>query len=315
MRTTLAAPPGFDLALSARVLRRSPRNPVDRVSEDGVWARVVPTPAGPAELTVSQRGARLYLEAAGPLGRSRGHGVEKTDAAALRALVARTFSFRAEIGGFWRMASADRAFAPVAARCAGLRPQRFPTLFEALANGICCQQLSLHAGLSRLGRLADRFGPRPSPSDDARPGAEIPVGPPDPARVAEAPLAILAGAGLSAARAAQLRALARLPLAALEAELAALDDAAARARLLDLPGVGPWTADYVLLRGLGRLDVFPAGDVGAARALGAIVGRALDPAGAARLASRFAPLRGMVYFCLLGSALAQRLDSQRLDSH
>jgi 3-methyladenine DNA glycosylase/8-oxoguanine DNA glycosylase len=47
-------------------------------------------------------------------------------------------------------------------------------------------------------------------------------------------------------------------------ELESLDDAAAVARLRTLRGVGRWTAEYVLLRGLGRLHVFPGDDVGAA---------------------------------------------------
>jgi DNA-3-methyladenine glycosylase II len=43
-------------------------------------------------------------------------------------------------------------------------------------------------------------------------------------------------------------------------ELESLDDAAAVARLRTLRGVGRWTAEYVLLRGLGRLHVFPGDD-------------------------------------------------------
>ena len=155
---------------------------------------------------------------------------------------------------------------------------------------------SLAAGMTRLGHLAERFGPRTA--DGTR------VGPPEPGLVARAPLSALRQAGLSAHRAAQLRDLARLPLERLEHELTALPDAQARARLLELPGIGPWTADYVLLRGLGRLDVFPAGDVGATRTLGGILGRVLDPPAAVRFAARFAPLRGMVYFCMLGYVLA-----------
>jgi DNA-3-methyladenine glycosylase II len=166
---------------------------------------------------------------------------------------------------------------------------------EALANGFCCQQLALAAGLTRLGHLAERFG--------ARTPDGLRAGPPEPGRVARAPLSALREAGLSARRAAELRELARLPLERFECELAALADAQARMRLLELPGIGPWTADYVLLRGLGRLDIFPAGDVGAAHALGRILGRAVEPPAAVRFAERFAPLRGMLYFCMLGYAL------------
>jgi DNA-3-methyladenine glycosylase II len=286
LRISLRPSPSFDFALTARVLRRSTRNLIDRVEEDGTWTRVVDLSGGPALLRGMQHGAEVAFDAA-PAGSEDGRAIE--------AFVTRLFSLDIDLAPFWRRVRSEPDFAEVARRCAGLRPQRFPTLFEALANGICCQQLSLHSGLTRLGHLAERFGPRTS--DGTR------VGPPDAGRVAKAPLSTLRRAGLSARRAAELRDLARLPLDHFESELASLPDEEARARLLELPGIGPWTADYVLLRGLGRLDVFPSGDVGAARTLGRILGREIEPSVAGRIAARFAPLRGMLYFCMLGYTL------------
>jgi DNA-3-methyladenine glycosylase II len=217
------------------------------------------------------------------------------DRRAVEALVTKLFSLGAELQPFWRRVRREREFAELARRCAGLRPQRFPTLFEALANGICCQQLSLAAGMTRLGHLAERFGARTP--DGTR------AGPPEPQLLARASLPALRQAGLSGRSATALRDIARLPLERFERELTSLPDEQARARLLELPGIGPWTADYVLLRGLGRLEVFPSGDVGAARTLGRILGRAIDPPAAVRFAARFAPLRGMLYFCMLGFVL------------
>jgi DNA-3-methyladenine glycosylase II len=275
-----------NFALTARVLRRSPRNLVDRVDDDGIWTRAVVLSEGPALLQGRQHGATLTFDAA---------PARAGDRREIEAFVTRLFSLDLDPAPFWRRVRREPGLVELARRCAGLRPQRFPTLFEALANGICCQQLSLAAGMTRLGHLSERFGVRTS--DDTR------VGPPEPRRVAKARLSTLQQAGLSARRAAQLRDLARLPLERFEHELAALPDAEARARLLELPGIGPWTADYVLLRGLGRLDVFPSGDVGAAHTLGRILGRVIEPPDAVRFAARFAPLRGMLYFCMLGYVL------------
>ena len=64
----------------------------------------------------------------------------------------------------------------------------------------------------------------------------------------------------------------------------------ARRGLLALPGIGPWTASYIALRGLGDRDAFPAGDLGIRRALERL-GRQADPAGAERLAERWRPHR------------------------
>ena len=40
-----------------------------------------------------------------------------------------------------------------------------------------------------------------------------------------------------------------------------MDRAEARAKLLALPGIGPWTADYIALRVFGDPDAFPVGDL------------------------------------------------------
>ncbi|CAG4884733.1 putative DNA-3-methyladenine glycosylase II [Georgfuchsia toluolica] len=286
MHIALRPLPPLDFALTARVLRRSTRNLVDRVDEDGTWTRAVVLSQGPTLLRGRQHGAKIVFDAA-PAG--------ARDRRAVEAFVTRLFSLDLDLAPFWRRVRRERGFAELALRCAGLRPQRFPTLFEALANGIYCQQLSLAAGMTRMGHLAERFGPRTP--DGARFGA------PRADLVARAPLPALRNTGLSARRAAQLRDLARLPLERFEDELNTLPDAQARARLLELPGVGPWTADYVLLRGLGRIDVFPSGDIGAAHTLGRILGRVMDPPAAVRFAARFAPMRGMLYFCMLGYVL------------
>ncbi len=63
-----------------------------------------------------------------------------------------------------------------------------------------------------------------------------------------------------------------------------------RAQLLALPGIGPWTADYVLMRALGDTDVFLATDLGIRRALQRL-GVDADPASALALAERWRPYR------------------------
>jgi DNA-3-methyladenine glycosylase II len=95
----------------------------------------------------------------------------------------------------------------------------------------------------------------------------------------------------------------KLDLESIEGE----DDSVVRARLLELRGVGRWTSEYVLLRGLGRLHVFPGDDVGAQKRLARWIGRArpLDYAGVARTVERWQPYAGLVYFHLLLDGLSQ----------
>jgi DNA-3-methyladenine glycosylase II len=83
-------------------------------------------------------------------------------------------------------------------------------------------------------------------------------------------------------------------------------------QLLELRGVGRWTAEYTLLRGFGRLQVFPGDDVGAQKKLARWLGRSrpLDYAGVARAVAPWQPYAGLVYFHLLldGLSLAGALE-------
>ena len=80
-----------------------------------------------------------------------------------------------------------------------------------------------------------------------------------------------------------------------------------RQRLLELRGVGRWTAEYVLLRGLGRLHIFPGDDVGAQKRLARWLGRPgpMDYADVCRAVERWQPYAGLVYFHLLLDGLSR----------
>jgi DNA-3-methyladenine glycosylase II len=89
--------------------------------------------------------------------------------------------------------------------------------------------------------------------------------------------------------------------------LSRYNDAEACARLRQLRGVGRWTAEYVLLRGLGRLHVFPGDDVGAQKSLARWLGRSapLDYAEVSEVIEKWQPYAGMVYFHLLLDGLSR----------
>jgi AraC family transcriptional regulator, regulatory protein of adaptative response / DNA-3-methyladenine glycosylase II len=73
------------------------------------------------------------------------------------------------------------------------------------------------------------------------------------------------------------------------------------ARLRELPGIGPWTADYVALRALRWPDAFPAGDLGIRRALGGISQRE-----AAHVSERWRPWRAYAVMHLWAQLEPQR---------
>src|SRR5262249_12394428 len=84
-------------------------------------------------------------------------------------------------------------------------------------------------------------------------------------------------------------------------ELADLPHEEAVARLRGLRGVGRWTAEYVLLRGLGRTNIFPGDDIGGRKNLQRWLHLAgpLDYEGVRQTLARWQGFGGLIYFHLL----------------
>jgi DNA-3-methyladenine glycosylase II len=109
----------------------------------------------------------------------------------------------------------------------------------------------------------------------------------------------LRGAGLSANKIAHLRSAAETVVSGqiTGEEIESAPSPQASERLCTIRGIGPWSAAVVLLRGFGRLDVFPMKDSGVARSLRLLSGNPLVDSQA--LLEGLGPVRGMLYFHLL----------------
>src|SRR6185436_8188539 len=174
------------------------------------------------------------------------------------AHLTRMLGLQVDLGEFYEFAFRQPKLGPLVRRFRGMRPPRFPSVFEALVNATACQQVSLTVGIIMLNRLAGACGltleengvvthafPRPQDLVHRDPQA-------------------IATLGFSRQK---VRAMTELASAIdngqLDVEsLAELSDESALANLQELRGVGRWSAEYVLLRGLGRTHVFPGDDVG-----------------------------------------------------
>jgi DNA-3-methyladenine glycosylase II len=302
LRTFIFRPvPPFRLDLTVWALRRRARNVIDRW-DGSTYRRVISTDGQPVEVAVRQSGSsaepRLIVTTMPSL-------TKATHRHQIRSVLDRLLGLGVDLAGWYRLAARDKRLAPVAERFRGVKPPRFPTLFEALINAFACQQLSLEVGLELLNRLAALRGARVHAGDVDHYAF------PDPAGLAAARPSQLRKLGFSGQKVHAIKdlsgAIARghLDIQELSRES---DEARLRERLLELRGVGRWTVEYVLLRGLGRLDVIPGDDVGAQNKLAAWLGRRrpLDYAGVHQLAERYHPYAGMVYFHLLLAGLEQR---------
>lgn len=288
----------FRLDLTAWALRRYAGNRIDSW-QNGVYRRQFYCHDQPIEVEIRQCGdseaPRLHVRARGA------SGITLVQRSCIRAMLRRVLGLDHDLSAFYAMAARDPALTPLALRYRGMKPPRFASLFEALANAIACQQVSLAAGISILGRLAGAL--------DAHAASMGTATFPTPQTVLQTSPEDLRTLGFSRQKARYLLAAAEAIASGTlhEAALAALDDAALLRELSRLPGIKRWSAQYVALRGLGRLSILPVDDIAAHKHLAAWLGlpARLDAAGMQALAARWYPHAGLVYFHLL----LQRLEA------
>ena len=138
-----------------------------------------------------------------------------------------------------------------------IRVRREPSLFNALARAIVYQQLSGKAAATIYGRFEALF----------------PDGSPDPGQARRIPMEKLRGAGLSNNKALAIRDLAEKSMDGTlppMRRINRLDDEAVIENLCRVRGIGPWTAQMLLIFNLGRPDVMPAADLGVQKGVQAI---------------------------------------------
>jgi DNA-3-methyladenine glycosylase II len=203
------------------------------------------------------------------------------------------------LSAFHRRAREIPWLAPLARRMRGLRPPRYPELFEACANAILFQQVSLSAASAIMRRLLSVVG-----TEVEHEGVPL-VMFPAAERFLAAKDAKLRAAGLSANKLATLRRVAESVAsgALTEAMLDELPSEVAALLLQGIKGIGPWTAALILLRGLGRIDILPGNDSGVRANLARFAGKRVTTAS---LVEQLGTQRGMVYFCLLLARLEAR---------
>jgi DNA-3-methyladenine glycosylase II len=287
----------FRLDLTAWAIRRRPENRIDLW--DGVtYKRVLCLGGKAVQIRVTQ----------GALARSRlrvtiaGVDLDSSGKAEIILTLDRLLGRRIDLRQFYSFAAQDARLGHLAQRFSGVKPPRFPTVFETVANGVACQQLSLAVGITLLNRLSEGWGLQFHGSD----GPQYSF--PTPEQIAAAKISELKQLGFSSNKGRALIELASAIAAGrMDLErLAFVDDREAMARLLEIRGVGRWTAEYVLLRGLGRTNIFPGDDVGARNNLARWLKlrKPLDYRRVAHILGKWRAYAGLIYFHLLMDRLA-----------
>ncbi|MBY4870048.1 DNA-3-methyladenine glycosylase 2 family protein [Burkholderia sp. Bp9017] len=240
----------------ARVLRFFSGRAIPGVEQvvDGMYRRIVDLNGGAGRLTVTKHPRRHCLIAT-----VEGAAARHVDDTFARR-IASMFDLGADPAAIGGALARDPWFAPLVEAAPGLRVPGAWSGFELAVRAIVGQQVSVKAATTIVGRLVERAGERVVHEDGM---AASHGGPawrfPTPDALAACDLEKI---GMPGKRAAALTGMARavaagdVPLEPAHADLGTL-----RSAWLDLPGIGPWTVEYIAMRAWRDPDAWPASDL------------------------------------------------------
>jgi DNA-3-methyladenine glycosylase II len=285
---TLIPTPPYSLDLTAVRFARFKDEIVDRVqpkqyqrllSVDGQFALATVKDAGTAtkpQLHVELQGARKI-------------DLDRPEfAAQLRHILCTDLDLKP----FYRQSRKDELLAPITSRFRGLKLPASPTVFESLVMAVLSQQVNLTFAYSIKKELVETFGEKWSVDGETHHAF------PRPERFAAETEANLRRFRLSGAKAATLVRLGQAFAsgALKEEDLTQLPDEEVVERLIQVKGIGRWSAEIALLRGLARVDAFPGGDLGVVKYLAqGLLGKSekASEADMRTFAERWRPHRGL----------------------
>ncbi|MEU6645766.1 AlkA N-terminal domain-containing protein [Saccharomonospora sp. NPDC046836] len=210
----------------------------------GGYRRTLRLPHGSALVRLTPAGAHVECELRLTDVRDLGNAV---------ARIRRLLDLDADPHAVRQVLGRDRALAPLVAATPGIRVPGAVDGAELVLRAMLGQQVSVPAARTAAGRLAAELG-EPVPAADGEPRLLFPTA----AAVAEHGGEVLRGPQrrIDAMR----EVAAALAVGDLDVHVGR-DGPELRAELLGAPGIGPWTADYVLMRVLGQPDVLLDGDL------------------------------------------------------
>jgi DNA-3-methyladenine glycosylase II len=272
----------YDLALSLRVA--SSFSP-ERTDDEPVLRAGVTIGGIPARMEIRQtRVEPPVLQAS-----TR----EAVDGHALREVAEWSVLADLDLKPFYAMCTDHQVLGPITRQLHGLKHLRPSTVFEMAIIAVTEQQISLAAAYRIRRRIIERFGQRVD-GEWIFPGSED---------LARSTVKELASCGLSGRKAEYIRDFAvNVAEGTLDIEgIRHITDDDARTLIARQRGFGRWSAEYILIRGLGRVDCVPADDLGIRNVLGHYLGDGsrMSAADVEEMLEPFRPYRGLTVFYLL----------------
>ncbi len=246
----------FRLDFTVWVLRRRSKNIVDRFDEV-VYSRLFNLNNQSILVNITQpksknKPTKLELKLLSE------KNISKQQIAQIKFLIIKMLGLNVDLSQFYKISKEDSIIENLAQQFYGMRPTRYPSIFEALINAVACQQVSLDSGIATLNRLIETYGKNLTFENKTYYAFPAPE---DLLNVEDIDFRKI---GFSHQK---IKTIKKLVYSILNNEinlelLESADNTHVLQALQKLHGIGRWSAEYVLLRGFGRLDVFPGDDVG-----------------------------------------------------
>lgn len=294
VRTTITATAPIDFSLSATIFAGG--DPEIRAYEDGRFWQVIRVGERLMLATVSAVGTveepRLSLEL------ESDHAISPSDKRQAANVVRRLFNLDLDLAPFYRDVRRDPVMAKITRRLHGLKSPQTQSVFEALADSIIEQQISLSAAHAMERRVVKMFGGRMKVRDRTYYAF------PTPEALAAAAPGQLRECGLSTRKIEYIRDISKAIVGGrldLESFRQQGDTEVVIQELRRIRGIGRWTAELTALRGMAALDAIPADDLGLRRVIARYYAddRRIDADEARAIAQRWGRWKGLAGYYLM----------------
>lgn len=284
----------YDFSLSCRVFLGG--DPEFRTFQQNVFSQVIRVGGKPVVIRIRNVGIEGdTVLAVDVLPKKEGQEILHEEVA---GIVFRLLGLEDDLTGFYRSVRDDPVLSAVINALFGLKMPSSETVFEALVTSIIEQQIATPVARKIESRLVKRFG------EEVRVANRTYYAYPRPEDLADADPGQLRSCGLSARKGEYITSVASMVMDGtldLESMRGTTSPESLIRDLCRIRGIGRWTAEFVLLRGLHRQDTFPADDLGIRRAIGNFYcsGGEVSPNIAREISRQWGEWKGLAAYYLL----------------
>jgi DNA-3-methyladenine glycosylase II len=300
MHLPLKPNPPFDFQLSATIFAGG--DPQIRTYENGRYWQVLRVQHKLLLVTITASGTvdapelTVALQAPAPL--------TLIETSRIEEIVSTLFNLQVDLNPFYDEVKPDPVLSRLTTRLRGLKSPTTPTVFEALVDSIIEQQIALNVAHHLEQSVIKTFG------DTLELNGKVYYAFPTPNTIAAAPVEQLRACGLSMRKAEYIRGVATSLVKGeldLEHFKACEDPNEIITGMMKIRGIGRWTAELTMLRGMQRLDALPADDLGLRRHIAHYYcqDRPISGTEARRIAELWGRWKGLAAFYVL---MAHRLS-------